>query len=93
MQIPDLAAAREVASSPSGCASWCEAVGLKPKGRVTYPNNRDEPVLPNLSLCIIMTNLRAEDLGACVDFLDIDQNPRSNSVPIVGGFVFAQTDS
>ena len=36
MQIPNLAAARDVAISPSGCANLCEAVGLKPKGRDTY---------------------------------------------------------
>lgn len=35
MQMPNLAAAREVASSPSGWASFCDAAGLNPKGRET----------------------------------------------------------
>lgn len=32
---PNLPAARDVASSPSGCANCCDAVGLNPKGRDT----------------------------------------------------------
>ena len=35
MQTPYLAAARDVASSPSGCASFWDAVGLNPNGRET----------------------------------------------------------
>lgn len=35
MQRPYFAAAREVASSPSGCASFIDAAGLKPNGSET----------------------------------------------------------
>jgi hypothetical protein len=33
---PNLAAARDAASSPSGWASFCDAAGLNPKGRDTW---------------------------------------------------------
>lgn len=36
MQRPYFAAAREVASSPSGWASFIDAAGLKPNGSETY---------------------------------------------------------
>jgi hypothetical protein len=36
MAIPFLAAAREVATSPSGCASLCMAAGAKPNGKETF---------------------------------------------------------
>lgn len=39
MQIPNFAAARDVASSPSAWASFCDAVGLNPSGRDTYECN------------------------------------------------------
>lgn len=35
MQMPCLAAARAVPTSPSGWANWCVAAGAKPNGKLT----------------------------------------------------------
>lgn len=69
MQIPNLAAARDVASSPSGCANLCEAAGLKPKGRLTWLAVRS---CKNWLGYENETNLGVKNLCACVDIVDVD---------------------
>jgi hypothetical protein len=68
MKRPYFAAAREVASSPSEWASFIDAAGLKPKGSETW-----NPCVRCCAGCSIWcTYLASEDLGGCVDLVDID---------------------
>lgn len=54
MQRPMFAAARDVATSPSGCASRCNAVGENPRGKVTL-----EPrMVVEVSISGILTRTR-----------------------------------
>lgn len=88
MQIPNLAAARDVASSPSGWASLCEAAGLKPKGRDTWLIIRS-CVQPHRRTR--RSNLGTKNLGTSIDIVDIDQNAWPDFIPIKSRFVLAQT--
>lgn len=36
-------------------------------------------------------NWLAKEVGACIDVLHVDQNPGSNLVAIIGGFVFLES--
>jgi hypothetical protein len=58
IQMPYLAAARDVASSPSSCASLCMAAGANPRGKlVLHPN-----ISPVWSTCSTLTNTRGRIL-------------------------------
>lgn len=87
--MPNFAAAREVASSPSGWASLCAAAGLKPKGRDTCEfkevHQRRFCGLLGYSVCY----LGPKDLRTGVDIGHIYQDPWANSVSVKCGFVVA----
>jgi hypothetical protein len=76
MARPYFAAARDVASSPSGWASFIDAAGLKPNGRETCWMMCCQ-IWPcfGLNRFSIRGNtwmyLATEDLCACIDFVDV----------------------
>lgn len=73
MQRPYFAAAREVASSPSGCASFIDAAGLKPNGSDTCLSIRvGTAAVRFCGESRRITYLAAKELGGCVDFVDVD---------------------
>lgn len=73
MHRPYFAAAREVASSPSGCASFIDAAGLKPNGSDTCLSIRvGTAVVRFYRERRRITYIAAKKLGGCVDFVDVD---------------------
>lgn len=86
MQIPCLAAAREVASSPSGWASLWLPLGAKPNGKGTYTKLRFRYTGPDGSEVYLLAKYGRTGIYC----LHGDQDARADFEAVVSFLVFSQ---